>query len=251
MRRLLWWQWLLLIVFLPVISFELYCRWPSNATVSSPQVSEEVSQLILLFHGTNGSEDRDWLRLADVLAEGAKNNKEVQVENVIWSPWSDNQFRASANAESIAAKLGLELASLEQLSRVHLFASSAGSYLLEPICELLKAKKGDAVTVVMTYLDPIGIKGSLDFTYGYRNYGRCADFAEVYLNTDDAVPGTNAPAEQAFNLDITDLKFVNEFTGNGHVWPVVYYTNQLVTWNGVPRYLNHTKAARGAVNQPE
>jgi len=248
MKTIRWWQWIIVCLFVPIISFELYCRWPSSSQLPLPDVAPTTTDLLLLFHGTNGSQDSDWLRLADTLNQGASENTAAQVENVIWSPWSDNQFRASAHAESIAKKLGEDLANKDQLQRLHLFASSAGSYLLEPLCEAIREARGDGPTIVMTYLDPIGIKGSLDFTYGYRNYGQCADYAEVYLNTDDAVPGTNKPVEQAYTIDITALKEAEGFSGNGHVWPVVFYSEQLALSGGVPKFSDHDRLPRGSVS---
>ena len=230
-----------------MIGFEAYCRWPSTAFITPPTQNPGTVELYLLFHGTNGSAEKHWLSLSRALGKGATNKQIIQVENILWAPWSDNMFRASAHGESIAYELAQSIAQWQSLKKIHLFAASAGSYLPEPFCEAIRTVHGNKIAIVMTYLDPIGIKGSWDFSYGYRNYGACADFAEVYLNTDDSVPGTNAPAIQAFTVDVTTAPGRNEFSADGHVWPVQFYIDTLEKNNGSPVSRDHSRFPLGEV----
>ena len=230
-----------------VIAFEAYCRWPSDTRLDAPVAKTSTTELYLLFHGTNGSMDPYWLELAKILDESTRDSPHIQVENFIWSPWSDNQFRAASHGSSIGNDLGEKMAQWPSLEKIHLFASSAGSYLIEPFCNAIRSNRNDNIQIFMTFLDPIGIMGSWDYSYGYRNYGRCADYAEVYLNTDDPVPGTNAPAEFAYNIDVTEASGQTGFEAGGHVWPVQYYINLVQKNNGIPQTGSHEIKQRGNV----
>jgi hypothetical protein len=132
---------------------------------------------------------------------------------------------------------------------VHLVGHSAGAYLLDPLCAALKERAARPVRVEMTFLDPIGFQGAFDWGWGARNYGACADYAEAFINTDDGVPGTNAPLARAFNVDVTDAGRRAAFAASGHRWPVRYYLGQLGLDDVVPGAHEHVTRPRGAVER--
>ena len=72
-----------------------------------------------------------------------------------------------------------------------------------------------------TLLDPLCARGIWDLTYGVRQFGRAADYAQQFYNTDDPVPFTNTPLTGAAVVDVTPVRPPAVF---GHDWPLVYYT---------------------------
>ena len=72
-----------------------------------------------------------------------------------------------------------------------------------------------------TLLDPLCARGIWDLTYGIRHFGRAADYAQQFYNTDDPVPFTNTPMTWAAVVDVTPVRPPAMF---GHDWPLVYYT---------------------------
>jgi hypothetical protein len=168
----------------------------------------------------------------------------------MWSPWADTELRAHRNGARVGEALGKELATLASVQSVHLVGHSAGAYVVEPLCVALKASANRPVRVVMTYLDPIGIRGAFDFGWGARTYGSCADYAEAYINTDDPAPATNTPLEQAWNVDVTGAEKPADFTLGGHRWPVRYYRDRLSVEDVTPGAYDHQQRPRGAVVKP-
>jgi hypothetical protein len=248
------WLFALLIV---AIGFESYTRFPSFAQIAAPEFPADTRELVLVFHGSGGATDPGLQAIAQQFAQHNSPNQSVRFIN--WSPFSDNIFRASAHGQQLASMLGDDLGRrLPGLKRLTLVAHSAGSYWLEPLCEAYRAATKQAAIIEMIYLDPIGTKGSWDYGYGYRHYGRCADFARAYINLDDAVPGTNDVLQQAFNIDVTTAAARAEFLrsgGDGHYWPVAYFLNLPAPSLAQPQLFDrqdgHQRFARGDTVQAE
>jgi hypothetical protein len=239
-RRALRWIGVLAIF---ALAFEVYNRFPSSAKVAPLGFTDETRAVVLLFHGTRGRNEPYLTELASEFDRAAETG--TTVLKYIWSPYSDNQFRARANGVFIGARLGEELAGLAHLEQIRLVAHSAGAYLLDPLCEAYKAAAANPAHIEMTFIDPIGIKGAWDYGYGYRNHGRCADFAAAYINTDDPVPGTNAPLKYAYNLDVTGADERKLFTQGGHIWPLKYYLDHLSPGDLQSGLKTHAEYPRG------
>jgi hypothetical protein len=207
------------------LAFEAYNRFPSSAEVAPLQLPADTRSVVLLFHGTRGRDEPNLTELTRQFDTASETG--TVVLKYVWSPYSDNQFRARENGTFIGARLGEELAGLTHLAHIRLIAHSAGAYLLDPLCEAYKAAAANPAHIEMTLIDPIGIKGAWDYGYGYRNHGRCADFAAAYINVDDPVPGTNAPLQNAYNIDVTAADGKESFTAGGHRWPLKYYLDHL------------------------
>jgi hypothetical protein len=226
-----------------LLVFEAYNRYPASAEVAPLQLEPDTRAVVLLFHGTRGRDEpylTELTRQFDAAADAG-----TMVLKYIWSPYSDNQFRARENATFIGARLGEELAGLKHLGHIRLIAHSAGAYVLDPLCETYKAAAENPAHIEMTMIDPIGIKGAWDYGYGYRNHGRCADFAAAYINVDDPVPGTNAPLQNAYNVDVTAADENETFTAGGHRWPLKYYLDQLSAADLKPGIRSHADFPRG------
>ncbi len=83
------------------------------------------------------------------------------------------------------------------------------------------------VTVHSTFLDPFTGNGLYDWSYGEREFGKYADFAETYYNKDDSVPSTNGALEYAHNFDVTGLRPADYNEDKPHWWPTDYYIDSV------------------------
>lgn len=215
-------------------SLEAYVRWPSSGQATGAlQLRRETRELVLVVHGSFGTEEPTLRALEERLrAQASRAGRgDLQVVRYGWSPWSDNILRAAPHAERIGRLLGRELAAAPQLTRLHLVAHSAGAYMLDPLCESwrgARAATGVAgpVTVRMTFLDPIGLRGLFERGWGAREFGRCADSAEAYINTDDSAPATDQVLRRARTVDVTHAPGRARFE-DGHRWPIQYYLERV------------------------
>jgi hypothetical protein len=215
------------------LALEAYVRWPSSgeATGAVP-VRPGTHELVLIVHGSFGDEEPA-LRALEAQLRGQATRAgrgDLQVVRYRWSPWSDNILRAAPHAERIGTLLGRELAAAPRLARLHLVAHSAGAYMLDPLCEAWRGARaaagGGPVTVRMTFLDPIGLRGLFERGWGAREFGRCADAAEAYINTDDSAPATDRALRHARTVDVTHAPG-RERAADGHRWPIEYYLREL------------------------
>ena len=217
---------------------ELYVRWPS--TVAPPPVALQpgVRHVVLVVHGSFGREEPTLVELEARLRELLASRPAVQITRYGWSPWSDNILRAGSHGSRIGTLLGQQLAAAWQAEAttgssavtLHLIAHSAGAYLLDPLCERLRqdlAGTRARIFIRMTFLDPIGLRGLLQRGWGAGRFGRCADSADAWINTDDSAPATDRWLRHAWNIDVTRAAGRDSFAGDGHRWPVQYYLQQL------------------------
>jgi hypothetical protein len=206
---------------------QLNSRWPSNASATQPILPKNTQNVVLIFHGTGGGEEPTLQAIGKRLSDLTANEPNTRVIHYGWAPWSEDRYRAAIHGETIGAELGAELAKLTRLTTIQLIGHSAGAYIMDPLCEAYRERTGANAFVDMVFLDPMGIHGMFDFEYGYRNYGRCADRATAWINTDDPVPGTNQPLDQAHNIDVTNAPERENYTKEGHLWPVQAYLDFL------------------------
>jgi hypothetical protein len=212
-----------------VLALEAYVRWPSRAPAVPLRLRESTRELVLIVHGSFGADEptlRELERRWRARAGG-----DMEVVRYRWAPWSDNILRAGPHGVHIGAALGRQLGAAARLERLHLVAHSAGAYLLDPLCEAWRASRGESShdaarpSVTMTFLDPIGLRGLFERGWGAREFGRCADRAEAYINTDDRAPATDRVLQHARTIDVTAEPGRAGF-GDGHRWPVQYYLDR-------------------------
>jgi hypothetical protein len=232
------------------VAFDLYARAPADFAVTPLGLEPTTRSVVLLFHGSRGRDEPALIALERRMRELAGGSPAPAVVRYIWSPWSDARFRAGANGAHVGQALGAELATLPGLRSVHLVGHSAGAYPLEPLCEALRAEASHPVRVEMTYLDPIGFKGTVDTGWGARSFGACADYAEAFINTDDPVPATNAPLARAWNVDVTGVSSPLRTPGDGHRWPVRFYRDHIGAADIDGTAHSHDERPRGAVVKP-
>ncbi len=234
--------WLLMLLVLPAIPpmgatvgllIFSYFPWPVTFNVEVPEVASHKEELIVLVHGKDDTAASWALPFAKRLEQRVVSQTQ-QLYAVDWSGYSDNLFRCSNNGRRIGWQLGEALAQHDSLKRVHLIGHSAGAFVVFGLCESLK-QHNSSLIVQATYLDPLGIYSGVDWNYGPRNFGSCADISDAYIDVDDGVPGSNVPLDHAHTFDVTALKAAGGevYAGSAHRWPVDYYQGAVLR-NALP-----------------
>ena len=248
------WKWVrrslggaVVVLLLVFAGFAIDGRIADDLEVTPLNLDPETRIVVLLFHGSRDSGNPLWGDLTSRFAVLLSEAPGVEVINYNWSKGSDERRRAGANAGVYAQALGQELAGLEQLSHVRLVAHSAGAYILDDLCRTYREAAGLEAHLEMTFLDPFGNYDVVDVNRGSRNYGACADFASAYINTDDPVPSTNTPLQNAYNFDVTNSPDRGDFSAKGHYWPLSYFLGILDEALARPGGRTHTDAPRGEV----
>lgn len=228
-------QWLLLLLVVPGIPFVvtsvfilIYATapWPTGENVVMQPVADSTAELIVLVHG-KGDRPSSWADGFAAEIDAVHLDEHQQVVTVDWGDYSNDLLRSTLNARRIGRELGSRLAARQNLKRLHLVGHSAGSFVVYGICETVKEQR-PGLTVQATYLDPVGIYAGVDWGYGPRNFGSCADISDAYIDTGDGVPGSNAPLDHPHTFDVTALREKARFKGLPHLWPIEYYRQQVI-----------------------
>ena len=234
------------VVLTVLLGLEVYTRTADDFAIRPVGLPADTQVAVLIFHGSQDGDDPllESIRNRFVELLGAGNG--VAVVNYNWSPVSDHRLRATANGARLGESLGRELAGLSDLRELRLVAHSAGAAIPDALCAAYRQAGTGRARVEMTFLDPFGISGFVDWNYGARNHGRCADYAVVYINTDDPAPATNTWLQQAYNIDVTAAEGRDRFTRNGHYWPLQYFLNVMDRDVRRTSDASHTENPRGS-----
>ena len=191
-----------------------------------------MEEVTLVFHGAAGQDQYTDELMANLRAKCA-GSKTQHAAMIDWSALSSNILQASFNGQRVGRETARRL--LERcnggnmntdaacrLKAVHLIGISVGAFAADEACAAIKSSRlGNSITCQLTLLDPFQQRGVIGTGYGNANFGKTADYAIHYLNTDDPVPSTNEPLTKHCSVvDITNLRPEKLF---GHDWPVVYY----------------------------
>ena len=244
------WLWRIIVfggvfVLFSLAGLELYTRTPTSFAIQPLGLGDETRHVVLIFHGSQDGDNPTFEKIADRYRSLTTAQLGTVVINYNWSAGADDRLRAGATAIQLGQELGQELAELDKLESLRLIAHSAGAYVPDSLCEAYRANVRHPAHLEITFLDPFGLRGFVDWTHGVRTHGRCADFASVYLNTNDPAPAGNTPLEQAFTIDVTDSPEREGFPRNGHYWPVQYFLNTLDARQVMPSARMHAKFPRG------
>jgi len=234
-------------VVLALGGFELYTRMPTEFAIRPLQLNDQTRHVVLIFHGSRDGDNPTFEEIADKYRALAGAQSGTTVINYNWSAGADDRLRAGATAIRLGQVLGKELAELRNLESIRLIAHSAGAYVPDALCETYRAASATPAFVEITFLDPFGLRGFVDWSNGARTHGRCADFASVYLNTDDPAPAGNAPLLQAYTIDVTQSPEREGFPRNGHYWPVQYFLNVLGPEQVKPAARRHAEFPRNSI----
>lgn len=226
-----------LIVALPLIG-ELYSRLGGVdlSTLDFPQIPADAKEATLVFHGAGGPD-----QYTDILMGRLAKDSNSYSGFMNWFKYSQDTLQASFNGQTIGRELARRIvAQNPDLERLHLVGVSVGAFLVDQAVVELKKESKD-LYIQQTLLDPFCGRGVLDFNYGGRNYGKAADYAQQFLNTDDPVPTTNSPLPNCVVYDVTGIRPPEIF---GHDWPLAYYGSELKTIGFVS---DNEKKERGVI----
>lgn len=226
---------------------EIYARQPVGNPTPGLDLPANVSTLVLVIHGSMDEENPLLAEIVSRLEDRYRGIPGAAVRFVRWAPGSDQRLRAGATAQAVGARLGDLLARRGTVRELHLVAHSSGAFMPDAICSAFRAGSQGPARVAMTLLDPFQIRGFVDWTWGAREHGRCADFALAVINTEDPAPATNRPLARAFNLDVTAHPGRATFDRNGHYWPLQYYRDYLLDQQPAIAGWNWADYPRGAV----
>jgi hypothetical protein len=226
---------------------EVYTRMPVGDRMPALDLPSGVETLVLVIHGA-GDEDNPLMPMIVAgLEQRFAGQPNVAVRYVRWSPESDQRLRAAATAQAVGNRLGAGLAGLSTLRELHLVAHSVGTFMPDAICTAYRQGVVAPARVTTVLLDPFQISGFVDWGWGARRHGGCADFALAVMNLDDPAPATNRFLAQAFNLDVTADPARAGFDRNGHYWPIRYYLDHLLAEQPAMARWSHDEYPRGEV----
>lgn len=238
---------LAVLVALLVAGLELYTWLPVGERTPAVDLPDGTTRLVLVIHGAGDAGNPLLPAIVAGLEARYAGEPGTAVRYLRWDPESDQRLRAAATARDMGLRLGRQLAGRKGLAEVHLVAHSVGTFMPDAICAAWRAYASKPPHVVMVLLDPFQIRGFVDWTWGARNHGRCADFALAVISTDDPAPATNRPLAQAWNLDVTADPARAGFDRNGHYWPIRYYLDHLLARQPEFAAWTHADRPRGAV----
>ena len=246
--------------------------------IELPEGCQGAKDVFMIFHGAGGP-DRETDDLQErVLAQDKASGFERTVCLFDWQPWFSRGQQRNLNSyhgQAVGRKLGQLLAAqAPDLQTLHIVGTSAGAWPANELCTAyVESTTGQAqrATVLLSLTDPFTARSDRPFAdpWGMRNFGRDADFAEQYLNTDDIAPSTNEPLPLCYCYDVTTAAERASFplpgggsTGNAlldagmmllgyHNWPMGYLARHYETRlnaNGRLIIPTHDELPRGAVN---
>ena len=262
--------------------------------VTLPAGLRNQKDAVLIFHG-RGGEDRETDDLRSAMrASDASVGISRFVDCFNWEQWIDQDpTRLSRVAQDVGARLGRALADeAPGLRSLHVIGTSAGGFVANQcVSDYVAARqgRGSRALVRLSLTDPFtsgppddevqrGLRGldgfaSIDASTiaaarRAEQFGRDADFAEHFVNTDDLVPYTSTPLPLCFCYDVTAAAERATFPlpGGGrsgklakdlllralgyHNWPMGYLARHYETVldaQGRIRHPSHDQLPRGAV----
>jgi len=228
-------------------AMEIWTRQPVGNPTPELDLPANVSTLVLVIHGSTDEDNPLLAEIVSGLEDRYRAIPGAAVRFVRWAPESDQRLRAAATAQAVGARLGDLLARRGTLRELHLVAHSSGAFMPDALCSAFRAGSARPARIAMILLDSFQIRGFVDWTYGAREHGGCADFTLAVINTEDPAPATNRPLARAFNLDVTAHPGRATFDRNGHYWPLQYYRDYLLDQQPAIAGWNHAEKPRGAV----
>ncbi len=200
-------------------------------------VDSDVTDITIIFHGAGG-EDDNTENLLKVLSSKIHTRTKGIVKMVNWSSDSENILQASVKGSKIGSQIGRLVRDVIQNNgpneqrNIHVVGISVGAFAADALVQTLDSElepsARKSIYLQLTLLDPFQQKAVLGLNFGKNNFGKGADYAQQYLNTDDPVPSTSEPLQHCSTIDVTSLRPIEVF---GHDWPLVYYTQQLKDGN--------------------
>lgn len=211
-----------------LVSFFLLIYAFAPLPLTPPEITS-APKMTIIAHGLRDTPDGWSENLAEIINNSDSGYSATALD---WSEDAKSIFRCSVNGFRLGKKIGRELAHDKNLHVVHLVGHSCGAFVVRGVCLGLKEERKD-IMVQTTFLDPVSNYGGVIKNFGTRVFGSCGDKSEAYIDTGDSVPGSNQPLSQGVTYDVTPMRYQSAYSGNPHLWPVVYYTD-LVESGRVP-----------------
>lgn len=264
-------------------STSIRCAFTETDYLASPSdISAAVlpdfaqKHVYLHFHGRGGPDREDTDLTERILSQDAAAGLDRFVHVFVWRRWLEGASteRISFTGQAIGRKLGQALATRSDLRSLHVSGTSAGGFAANECVSAYVAAAGERrARTRLSLFDPFCARADEvgspwddgQRTSGARLFGRDADFAEHYLNSDDIVPSTNFPLPLCHVYDVTRCaeraSFPPPETGSWlqdvglrllgyHNWPIGYYARHHVTeldGDGSPVVPSHEQKPRGTV----
>ena len=250
--------------------------------LGAAEAGGSIPNFTVIFPGAGG---RDGLSneldgaLAEEAAAAAGAGPPPLVTTFDWGEHRGTLLTAAFDAEGVGEAVGGALAGLWGAEEggaavalppasVHCVGISVGAFAAHGMAAelgrlLAGAAEGGGVPppyVRLTLLDPFTSRGVLGAGYGAANFGRGADYAVQYMNTDDPVPSTNEPLPLCVCYDVTGAAARSAFAlpegESMHCWPVAYLARHLRgrpggSGSGTVRHGDGTGLERGTVVKVE
>jgi len=222
--------WVLII--LPLVGFLVgsafilaYMFWPRDFEhVNISKFESTSSHTAVLAHGLK---DNPSTKLDSLKTDYRQALPNARVFAVDWSRYAQNTLTCATNGKRIGERIGRKLAANPNIENLHLIAHSCGSFVIYGACQAFRQLNKTA-RVQTTYLDPVSVYG-IWWNYGLRHFGRCADYSEAYIDTEDDVPGSNQLIPHTHTYDVTEVRKRTGRQTHAHLWPIEYYQQLLAS----------------------
>mmetsp|Transcript_9170 Transcript_9170/g.21117 ORF Transcript_9170/g.21117 Transcript_9170/m.21117 type:complete len:392 (+) Transcript_9170:76-1251(+) len=247
-------KWILQIPILLLLAGEVYSRSEEPFVDSSkiqfdyPTNNNDVQHLTILFHGAGGP-DENVKALMTALEKRNTNHHHVVL--VDWSVYSKDLLKASFTGQAIGRFVAKTILSSVKkkksttpLETLHVVGISVGAFGADATLTYLRQHWSSSSNdnqrqsspppiprLQETLLDPFCLRGVLDGRYGQRQYGKAADYAQDFYNTDDPVVSTNDALPHCICTNVTPIRPPEIF---GHDWPLVYVSKHVEVLDYVP-----------------
>ncbi len=224
---------IILFIVIPVVPFILstlgllaYSFWPRDFTETTDFIIEEKTQyLTLSAHGVKDSPASWSDQLMSLMRKFP--SKQIatmhqQTISIDWQNFSKNVFMCSTAGKQLGFEIGTKIAKQHNIQGVHIIGHSCGAFVALGICQGVKSDNTNII-VQSTYLDPVSVYGGIFWDYGLDNFGRCANFSDSYIDTEDSIPGSNQALPYSITFDVTNVRRDRNLHVPPHVWPTKYY----------------------------
>jgi hypothetical protein len=222
-------------------STEIFARIPQRVIYgSTPQHLQNIGKqnVVLIFPGAGGpDQNTESLKKQIEITDKKKSIHDRKVYVYNWLKWRGNFIRASFDSQKVGQEVCTDLGQRD-ISSLHVIGISVGAFAADSCAKAYKATKSNTGKVRLTFLDPFTSKGIFGYGWGNKYFGRSADYVENYINTDDPVPSTSDPLQEAYNFDVTNSKMKKSYApkegDSMHSWPGKLLTSNICTF----QYIN-------------
>lgn len=246
-KRIVFRWFIILFIVLPAIPFILstlgllaYSFWPRDfSEITHFPIGESTEYITLSAHGVKDTPTSWSDELMSIMHQSPPEHvKKLHQQNISidWQKFSNNVFICSTAGKQIGFDIGIQIANKSNVKGVHVIGHSCGAFVALGICLGIKSVN-TSIEVQTTYLDPVSVYGGVYWNYGLQNFGRCANFSDSYIDTQDSIPGSNQMLPHSITFDVTNIRITSGYNIPPHVWPTKYYI-ELYKKGSVPIFFN-------------